>query len=102
MKIPAFLAAFGIAAFMGLPATARTPRCSRGTRPPNAPAGRRAGRAMKDTDRVKAELKKRVPEANVDSVRKVPYGGLYEVVVGGDIFLHRPRGEFLVPARSST
>lgn len=37
-------------------------------------------------ERVKAELKKKVPEANVDMIRKVPFGALYEVVVGNEIF----------------
>jgi len=37
-------------------------------------------------DRVKAELKKRIPEAPIDSVRKANYGGLYEVLVGGEIY----------------
>src|SRR5258706_9900246 len=72
MKISAFLATFGIAASLGLPAHAQ------------------------DAERVKAELKKRIPEASVDAVRKVPYGGLYEVLVGSDIFYTDAKGEFLV------
>jgi thiol:disulfide interchange protein DsbC len=45
----------------------------------------------KDTDRavverVKAELKKRVPEATVESVRKIPFAGLYEITMGGEVF----------------
>ena len=72
MKISAFIAAFGLAALLGLPAHAQ------------------------DTERVKAELKKRIPEASVDSVRKIPYGGLYEVLVGSDIFYTDAKGEFLV------
>jgi thiol:disulfide interchange protein DsbC len=36
-------------------------------------------------DQIKAELRKQVPEAPVDSVRKAPLGNLYEVVIGGDI-----------------
>jgi thiol:disulfide interchange protein DsbC len=92
MKIPAFLAAFALAACIGLPALAQDAERPKDAERPNqaAPA------PMKDTDRVKAELRKRVPEANVDSVRKVPYGGLYEVLVGGDIFYTDARGEFLV------
>lgn len=49
-----------------------------------------------DVDKVKAALKKSIPEAPVDSVRKVPYSGLYEVVVGGDIFYTDENGAFLV------
>ena len=33
-------------------------------------------------DRVKAELRKKMAETPVDSVRKIPYGNLYEVTVG--------------------
>ena len=72
MKISAFFAVFGTAALLGMPAHAQ------------------------DAERVKAELKKRIPEANVDTVRKVPYGGLYEVTVGSDIFYTDAKGEFLV------
>jgi thiol:disulfide interchange protein DsbC len=87
MKTSAFLAALGIAAMLGISAHAQDAE-----RPKEA-----AERpAVKDTDRVKAELKKRIPEANVDTVRKIPYGGLYEVVAGGDIFYTDAKGEFLV------
>ena len=79
MKISAFLAAFGAAALLCLPAHAQD-----------------AEHPAKDTDRVKAELKKRIPEANVDTIRRVPYGSLYEVIVGGDIFYTDAKGEFLV------
>src|SRR5260221_4657290 len=72
MKSAACLAAFGIAALLGLPAHAQ------------------------DAERIKAELKKKVPEANVDSIRKVPYGGLYEVVANGDVFYTDARGDFLI------
>jgi thiol:disulfide interchange protein DsbC len=34
-------------------------------------------------ERIKAELKKKVPDAPIDSVRKAGYGSLYEVIVGG-------------------
>jgi thiol:disulfide interchange protein DsbC len=53
-----------------------------------------AGQA--DAERVKAELRKKVPEATVDSVRKVPYGGLYEVVVGSEIFYTDEKASFIV------
>jgi thiol:disulfide interchange protein DsbC len=47
-------------------------------------------------DRIKAELKKRVPEAPVDSVRKAGYGNLYEVIVGGDIYYTDESSSFLL------
>ena len=63
MRTSAFLAALGIATFLGLPAAAQ------------------------DADQVKAALKKKLPEAPIESVRKVPYAGLYEVTAGGDVKL---------------
>lgn len=48
-----------------------------------------------EAERIKAELKKRIPEAPVDSVRKVPYGGLYEVLVNGEIFYTDEKASFL-------
>ena len=47
-------------------------------------------------ERVKAELKKKIPEATVDVIRKVPYGGLYEVVVGGEIFYTDEKASYLL------
>ena len=47
-------------------------------------------------DKIKAALKKNVPEAPVDSVRKVPYGGLYEVILGGDIYYTDETGNFII------
>jgi thiol:disulfide interchange protein DsbC len=52
--------------------------------------------AAQDMDRIKAELKKKVPEAPVESVRKTAYGGLYEVVVGGEIFYTDEKASFIV------
>jgi thiol:disulfide interchange protein DsbC len=49
-----------------------------------------------DADKIKAELKRRVPEAPVDAVRKVPYGGLYEVTMGGEVFYTDEKASFLV------
>ena len=49
-----------------------------------------------DAERVKTELKRKIPEAPVDSVRKVPYGGLYEVVMGSEIFYTDDKASFLV------
>lgn len=62
MKIQACLAAAAVAALFAFPAVAQ------------------------DADKIKAELKKHVPELKVDSVRKMPHAGLYEVVAGSEIF----------------
>ena len=47
-------------------------------------------------ERVKAELKKKIPEASVDVIRKVPYGNLYEVVVGSEIFYTDEKASYLL------
>lgn len=47
-------------------------------------------------DKIKSELRRHIPEAPVDSVRKVPYGGLYEVIVGTEIFYTDEKASFLV------
>ena len=47
-------------------------------------------------EKIKAELKKKIPEASVDSVRKVPYGNLYEVVVGSELFYTDDKASFIV------
>ena len=47
-------------------------------------------------EKIKAELKKKIPEATVDSVRRVPYGNLYEVVVGSEIFYTDDKASFIV------
>ncbi len=52
--------------------------------------------AAQDAERVKAELKKRVPEAPVDAVRKVQYGNLYEVTMGGEIFYTDEKASFII------
>jgi thiol:disulfide interchange protein DsbC len=72
MKLSALIAAFGLAVLLGMPAHAQ------------------------DSDRIKAELKRKLPEAPVDSVSNVPYGSLYEVIVGGDIFYTDDKVSFLV------
>ena len=48
-----------------------------------------------DAERVKAELKKRVPEAPVDAVRKIQYGNLYEVQMGGELFYTDDKASFI-------
>jgi len=45
---------------------------------------------------LKAELRKQLPDANVDSVRKTPYGNLYEVVAGGEIFYTDEKATFIL------
>ncbi len=72
MKIARFTAALALAASFALPALAQ------------------------QEERVKAELKKRVPEAPVESVRKINFGGLYEVVAGGEIYYTDESASFLV------
>ena len=52
--------------------------------------------AQDAVEKVKAELRKKVPEAQVDSVRRSGYGGLYEVAVGGEIFYTDDKASFLV------
>ena len=52
--------------------------------------------ASPEAEKVRAALKKTIPEVTVDSVRKTQYGGLYEVVVGGDIFYSDDKGSFLL------
>ena len=47
-------------------------------------------------EKIKAELKKQIPEATVDVIRKVPYGGLYEVVVGSEIFYTDEKASYLL------
>ncbi len=72
MKIPALLAAAACAALIAVPAIAQ------------------------DADKVKAELKKKLPDAPIESVRKMPYGGLYEVVVGNEIYYTDQSASFAV------
>ncbi|HEX7465766.1 MAG TPA: DsbC family protein [Usitatibacter sp.] len=79
MKFTASAAALVIATFMGIPAFAQD-----------------ADKSKPDTERVKAELQKRLAEAPIDGVRRIPYGGLYEVTIGGDIFYTDAKAEFLV------
>ncbi|HXZ48373.1 MAG TPA: DsbC family protein [Usitatibacter sp.] len=70
MKITAFLAA--LAAFAVLPLQAQV-----------------------NPESIKAELHKKLPEAHVQSVRKTPYGNLYEVVSDGEIFYTDDRASFI-------
>jgi thiol:disulfide interchange protein DsbC len=45
---------------------------------------------------IKAELKKQLPEATIETVRKVPYGNLFEVVANGEIFYTDDKGSFIL------
>ena len=50
-----------------------------------------------DSDKLRANLKKALPpEAKIESVRKTTYGGLYEVVVNGEIVYADEAGSFIV------
>src|SRR4051812_25982188 len=55
-------------------------------------AGAAASHAAEDLDRIRAGIKKALPEVTLDSVRKTPYSGLYEVVIGGDIYYTDEKG----------
>ena len=49
-----------------------------------------------DADAVKAAIRKKFPDAPIDSVRKIPYGNLYEVVGGGEIFYTDDKTTYLL------
>src|ERR1700694_14346 len=72
MRISAFLAALGVAALLGFPVHAQ------------------------DVDKIKAELRKKMPEAPIEVVRRISYGNLFEVVVGGDIFYTDDKASFII------
>jgi thiol:disulfide interchange protein DsbC len=55
-----------------------------------------SAQAQQETDKMKAELQKKIPEATVESVHKIPYGGLYETVISGDIYYTNAATDFLV------
>jgi thiol:disulfide interchange protein DsbC len=55
-----------------------------------------AGAQTAVENQIKAEIKKQIPEAPVDSVRKLPYGNLYEVVANGEIFYTDEKASILV------
>jgi thiol:disulfide interchange protein DsbC len=61
-----------------------------------APALAENAPAPSEADHVKAELKKRLPEAPIDSVRKIPYGNLYEVIAGGEVIYTDDKASFLL------
>ncbi|HEX4943932.1 MAG TPA: DsbC family protein [Usitatibacteraceae bacterium] len=52
--------------------------------------------AAQDLERIKSDLKKKFPEAQIDSTRKSGYGGLIEVIGGGEIFYTDEKTSFLL------
>lgn len=72
MNLPASLAAAVLALFLALPAVAQ------------------------DFERIKTDLRKKFPEAQVDTVRKSGYGGLLEVTGGGEIFYTDEKTTFIL------
>ena len=48
------------------------------------------------TARTSHDTAREIPEATVDVIRKVPYGGLYEVVVGSEIFYTDDKASYLL------
>ncbi|MGZ5047140.1 MAG: DsbC family protein [Usitatibacter sp.] len=82
MKLAPALASLLIASCMALPAVAQE----------NEKFKVESAAAVES---LKAELKKKIPEASVDSVRRIPYGGLYEVVAGGDVFYTDAKADLL-------
>lgn len=52
--------------------------------------------ALANPDDVKVQLNKKFPEAKVDTVRKVPYGPLYEVTGGGEVFYTDDKTTYLI------
>ena len=55
-----------------------------------------ASPALQAPEAIKSELKKRFPDAPIDSVRKAPFGNLYEVFGGGEIFYTDDKATFLL------
>lgn len=72
MRISILLASLGLAASVVLPVHAQ------------------------DMDKLKAELKKKMPDMPIESMRKVPYGALIEVVLQGEIIYTDDKLSFIV------
>jgi len=49
-----------------------------------------------DLDKIKADLQKKFPQAQFDTVRKAGYGNLFEVTGGGDVFYTDDKTSFLL------
>ena len=74
MRISALLASLGLAASLAMPVHAQV-----------------------DMDKLKADLKAKMPDLPIDSVRKVPYGPLVEVVIGGNEIVYTDeKASFLI------
>ena len=80
----------------GSAASSATGRCDNGdpfrrtamalhSEPPRVLALALALPALAQEDRVRAALKKVLPEAPIHTIRKTSYGGLYEVTIGADV-----------------
>jgi len=52
--------------------------------------------SAQDLERIKADLKKKFPEAQIETTRKSGYGGLIEVTGGGEVFYTDEKTSFLV------
>ncbi len=72
MRIPAFLAALAVGLLLASNAGAQ------------------------DAERIKAELKKKYPDAAIENVRKTQYGNLYEVSGAGEVFYTDEKVTFLL------
>jgi len=48
-----------------------------------------------DAEQVKAAFKKKFPEITIDTIRKVPYGNLYEINTQGEVFYTDEKTSFL-------
>jgi thiol:disulfide interchange protein DsbC len=49
-----------------------------------------------DLDRIKSDLRKKFPEAQIETARKSGYGGLIEVTGGGEVFYTDEKTSFLM------
>ena len=52
--------------------------------------------ALAQEDKVRAALKKVIPDAPIDSVKKTPYGGLYEITIGTDVYYVDDKASFVL------
>lgn len=55
-----------------------------------------AGVACADESTIRAEIIKKFPNANIESIAKTPHLGLYEVVVEGQLFYTDPKFSYLI------
>jgi thiol:disulfide interchange protein DsbC len=52
--------------------------------------------ALAQEEKVRAALKKVLPDAPIDSVRKTTYGGLYEITIGSDVYYVDEKASFVL------